>query len=164
MTTLNKLQTLAVVALVLLTAQGCKTKQRANAAERPANPNQVAITPALENNLKFGTPEMMEVDGTLQVSAHVETDARRIARVGSPVSGRILDLRVFEGQRVSAGTVLAMLHSTDLVGYATGADQSLLAKRPRRGGGKTRRATGGGGSDRPRRAGAAHGGIAAGEY
>jgi membrane fusion protein, heavy metal efflux system len=114
MTTFNKLQTLAVVALVLLTAQGCKTKQRANAAERPANPNQVAITPALENNLKFGAPEMMEVDGTLQVSAHVETDARRIARVGSPVSGRILDLRVFEGQRVSAGTVLAMLHSTDL--------------------------------------------------
>jgi membrane fusion protein, heavy metal efflux system len=114
MTTFNKLQTLAVVALVLLTAQGCKTKQRANAAERPANPNQVAITPALENNLKFGAPEMMEVDGTLQVSAHVETDARRIARMGSPVSGRILDLRVFEGQRVSAGTVLAMLHSTDL--------------------------------------------------
>jgi cobalt-zinc-cadmium efflux system membrane fusion protein len=57
---------------------------------------------------------MMEVDGTLQVSAHVETDAHRIVRVGSPVSGRILDLRVFEGQKVRAGTVLAMLHSTDL--------------------------------------------------
>jgi membrane fusion protein, heavy metal efflux system len=57
---------------------------------------------------------MMAVDGTLQVAAHVETDARRIARVGSPVAGRILELLVFEGQNVKAGTVLAMLHSTDL--------------------------------------------------
>jgi membrane fusion protein, heavy metal efflux system len=117
MTTLNKLRTLVLLPLlasVLLTTQGCKTKQKASAAERSTNPNQVAITPALEKNLKFGAPEMMEVDGTLQVSAHVETDAHRIARVGSPVSGRILDLRVFEGQKVGAGTVLAMLHSTDL--------------------------------------------------
>ena len=116
-TFLNRLHRPAMLVLVtlpLLAALGCKEKQKAIAAERPANPNQVSITPALERNLKFGAPEMMEVDGTLQVSAHVETDAHRIVRVGSPVSGRILDLRVFEGQKVRAGTVLAMLHSTDL--------------------------------------------------
>lgn len=100
--------------LLLVTAQGCKAKHSANAAERQTDPNQVAITPALQENLKFGTPEMMAVDGTLQVAAHVETDARRIARVGSPVSGRIVNLLVFEGQQVKSGTVLAMLHSTDL--------------------------------------------------
>jgi cobalt-zinc-cadmium efflux system membrane fusion protein len=99
---------------LLLGAQGCKGKQQANAAERPINPNEVSITPGLAENLTFGTPEMTDVDGTLQVAAHVETNARSIARVGSPVSGRILDLRVFEGQRVQAGTILAMLHSTDL--------------------------------------------------
>jgi cobalt-zinc-cadmium efflux system membrane fusion protein len=103
-----------LLVLLLVPIQGCKGKHQANAAERPMNPNEVAITPALEKNLKFGTPEMAEVDGTLQVAAHVETDARRIARVGSPVSGRILELLVFEGQKVKAGTVLAMLHSTDL--------------------------------------------------
>ena len=48
------------------------------------------------------------------MAAHVETDARRIAHVGSPVAGRILKLLVFEGQKVKAGTVLAMLHSTNL--------------------------------------------------
>jgi membrane fusion protein, heavy metal efflux system len=48
------------------------------------------------------------------VSAHVETDASRIARVGSPVAGRILKLVVFEGESVRPGTVLATLHSTDL--------------------------------------------------
>jgi membrane fusion protein, heavy metal efflux system len=100
--------------LLLLPTFGCKSKQRAVAAERKANPNEVVITPALEQNIKFGTPAIADVDGTLQVAAHVETDARRIARVGSPVSGRILNLLVFEGQTVRTGTVLAMLHSTDL--------------------------------------------------
>ncbi len=109
---------LLLLMLLLVATQGCKGKQKASAAERTAdpkaNPNEVAITPALAQNLKFGTPELTEVDGTLQVAAHVETDARRIARVGSPVSGRILELLVFEGQKVKAGTALAMLHSTDL--------------------------------------------------
>ena len=100
--------------LLLVTTQGCKAKHSANAAELQTDPNQVAITPVIAENLKFGTPEMMSIDGTLQVAAHVETDARRIARVGSPVSGRIVNLLVFEGQQVKAGTVLAMLHSTDL--------------------------------------------------
>jgi membrane fusion protein, heavy metal efflux system len=100
--------------LLLLPSFGCKGKPQAVAAERKANPNEVVITPALEQNIKFGTPEIADVDGTLQVAAHVETDARRIARVGSPVSGRILNLLVFEGQTVRTGTVLAMLHSTDL--------------------------------------------------
>lgn len=44
----------------------------------------------------------------------METDASRIARVGSPVAGRILRLLVFEGQNVCAGSALAMLHSTNL--------------------------------------------------
>jgi cobalt-zinc-cadmium efflux system membrane fusion protein len=111
---LHRCGALSLLIVLLITTQGCKAKHNANAAERKTNPNEVAITPALEKNLKFGTPEMAEVDGTLQVAAHVETDARRIARVGSPVSGRILELLVFEGQKVKAGTVLAMLHSTDL--------------------------------------------------
>lgn len=105
---------LLLLTVLLLTTQGCKGKQKANAAELRTNPNEITISPALAKNLTFGTPEMAEVDGTLQVAAHVETDARRIARVGSPVSGRILNLLAFEGQKVRAGTVLAMLHSTDL--------------------------------------------------
>lgn len=52
--------------------------------------------------------------GKFHVAAHVETDARLIAHVGSPVSGRIIKLLVFEGHSVKAGAVLAMLHSTEL--------------------------------------------------
>jgi cobalt-zinc-cadmium efflux system membrane fusion protein len=106
---------LLILAALLMLVAGCKAKQEAPAAAaQPMNPGEVSITPALEENLKFGNPEMTDVTGTLQVAAHVETDAKRIAHVGSPVKGRILRLLVFEGQHVTAGTVLATLHSTDL--------------------------------------------------
>jgi len=103
-----------LLASLLLGAQGCKPKQVATATAQPSDPDEVTVTPALAENLKFGTPEMAAITGTLQVAAHVETDAQRIARVGSPVAGRILQLLSFEGQYVKAGTVLATLHSTNL--------------------------------------------------
>ena len=99
--------------LLLLLPAGCKKKVE-EAAAAPADPNEVTVTPALAANLKFGVPEDRMITGTLQVTARVETDASRIARVGSPVSGRILRLLVFEGQTVRAGATLATLHSTNL--------------------------------------------------
>jgi cobalt-zinc-cadmium efflux system membrane fusion protein len=106
---------LGCAALTMLMAAGCKAKQEAPAAvAQEVNAGEVAITPALAENLTFGNPEMADVTGTLQVAAHVETNAKHIAHVGSPVKGRILKLLVFEGQHVTAGTVLATLHSTDL--------------------------------------------------
>jgi len=93
--------------------QGCKAKAKETPI-RPGDPNEVSVTSALAENLKFGTPEMADVNGTLQVAARVQTDAWQIAHVGSPVAGRIIKLLVIEGQYVKAGTALAMLHSTDL--------------------------------------------------
>jgi cobalt-zinc-cadmium efflux system membrane fusion protein len=108
----------AYIPLLLLSASlllnGCKQKPKESTPVAQNNPNEVTITAALGENLKFGTPEISNVTGSLRVAAHVETDAQRIAHVGSPVAGRILKLLVFEGQYVKAGTVLAMLHSTDL--------------------------------------------------
>lgn len=93
---------------------GCKQKVEEKNAAQPQDPNIVTVSAGLANNLKVGTAQIADLKGTLQVAAHVETDARRIARVGSPVAGRILRLIVFEGQKVNAGTVLATLHSTAL--------------------------------------------------
>lgn len=105
-----------VLGLAPLLMAGCKTRQEmpAAAASQPLNPDEVAVTPMLRENLKFGYPAMTDVTGTLAVAARVETNAKLVAHVGSPVKGRILKLLVFEGQHVTAGTVLATLHSTDL--------------------------------------------------
>jgi membrane fusion protein, heavy metal efflux system len=103
-----------LVSPLLLTTQGCKAKPPEAATAEMSSPDEITVTSAVAENLKFGTPQLTDVHGTMQVSAHVETDARQIAHVGSPVAGRILKLLVFEGQYVRAGTALAMLHSTDL--------------------------------------------------
>jgi len=93
---------------------GCKAKAKEAAAHAPVDPNIVTVPPALQGSLRLGTPQIAPVTGALQVAAHVETDARRIARVGSTVAGRIMQLVVFEGQSVRTGTRLATLHSTSL--------------------------------------------------
>jgi cobalt-zinc-cadmium efflux system membrane fusion protein len=98
----------------LVFTQGCKKKVETASINEQTNPAEVSITPQLAGSLKLGSPEMRDVVGTLEISAHVQTDATRIARVGSPVAGRILKVIVFEGQTVRAGTTLATLHSTSL--------------------------------------------------
>ena len=80
----------------------------------PVDPLSVQVPQELAGSLKIGAPHLTDVRGTMQASGRVETDASRIARVGSPVAGRILKLNAFEGQIVRAGTVLATLHSTNL--------------------------------------------------
>src|ERR1700709_2708345 len=93
--------------LPLFTSVGCKRKVvEVSAATVIADPNVIEVKPALTSNLKLGTASMHDVKGLLQVSAHVETDASRIARVGSPVAGRILKLLFFEGQGVPPGAGL----------------------------------------------------------
>ncbi len=114
-THLRRRLVLAVLTVSLfLTRQGCKTKEVVQAASPVGNPLEVVATPAIAENLQIGGAEMRDVQGTLQVAARIQTDAGRIARVGSSVEGRILRLMVLEGQTVHAGQVLAALHSTDL--------------------------------------------------
>jgi cobalt-zinc-cadmium efflux system membrane fusion protein len=97
-----------------LLVSGCKSKQTVAFATEAVDPNDVTVTTEIAKNLSVGTPEYRGIHGTLDVAAHVETDARNIARVGSPVAGRITRLLVFEGQQVHTGATLAVLHTTDL--------------------------------------------------
>jgi len=67
------------------------------------------------------------------VSGGVEADETRMARVGSPVTGRITDLAATVGQDVRRGQVLATINSTDLstaqLGYLKSLSQRQLAER-----------------------------------
>jgi cobalt-zinc-cadmium efflux system membrane fusion protein len=51
---------------------------------------------------------------TLRVPGRVEVDETRLARVGSPVTGRVSELEVREGDNVKRGQILATLTSTEL--------------------------------------------------
>ncbi len=101
--------------VALAVAGGCnKTKATSEQSSAAVNPDEVTVDSALASHLKIGEPQVHEVANSLQVAARIETDASRVARIGSPVPGRIIKLLVMEGQNVRKGAAMATLHSTDL--------------------------------------------------
>jgi membrane fusion protein, heavy metal efflux system len=116
---------LAITAALAFVLTGCKSSGSQAAGSLPSNaPNafQVTVSPNLLSQLKIGAPEWQEVSRSLQVAARLEADATRMARIGTPVTGRIADLVAMEGESVRHGQVIAKVHSTDL----SGAEFALL--------------------------------------
>jgi len=117
-----------VLLVAALLAAGCSEKPAEKAAA-PRDP--LAITPNAElaARLQTGAPALVEVSETLRVPARIEADETRLARVGSPVTGRITDLEAREGDTVRRGQVLATINSTEL----SGAQLSFLKATSQRG-------------------------------
>ncbi|MBS0278239.1 MAG: efflux RND transporter periplasmic adaptor subunit [Proteobacteria bacterium] len=115
----NRLALLALTACAGAALAGCggaksiraevKTEQ---AAAR--DPLAVKVTDDLARQIKIGEPAMANVVGTLRVSGRVEADETRMARVSAPVTGRVVQLEVVEGQAVKKGDVIAVIRSTGL--------------------------------------------------
>ena len=104
-----------IAAVSLLGLVGCKHVTQASSSSGVAtDPLKVRVTPELAQTIKTGHPQWEQVTVQQKVAARVETDASRVARIGSPVEGRITSVMVYEGQRVHEGQVLAMLHSNAL--------------------------------------------------
>ena len=117
-----------------LASSGCGDGP-AQAAASPAarDPLSIKATPELTARIELGEAGETEVRETLHVSGRVEADETRMARVGSPVTGRITDLAATVGQDVLRGQVLATINSTDLstaqLGYLKSLSQRQLAER-----------------------------------
>lgn len=112
------MRVLALLAVAFLAA-GCGDKP----VEKAASPHDpLAITPnsELAARLRIDTPALVEVRETLRVTGRIEADETRLARVGSPVTGRITDMQAREGDSVRRGQVLATINSTELSGAQLG--------------------------------------------
>ncbi len=107
---------IALTIVLLPGAIGCKgSSEDAKAAARTAvNPLKVQVPPSLLSQIVVGKAQLQDVMTQEKVAARIETDASRVARIGSPVDGRITKVLVFEGQKVRQGQILAMLHSNAL--------------------------------------------------
>jgi len=107
----------AVLAALMLAGCGevaSANKEEAAPENAVANPLEIRATPALMERLKVGEASWAEVGGTLEVAARVEVNETRIARVGSPVMGRLTEVNVREGQEVKRGETMAIVNSTSL--------------------------------------------------
>ena len=107
----------AFLASALVGTSGCKHTAAAAEnlkAEAAVDPLKVQVSSELLQSISIGKPQWQQVTTEQKVAARVQTDASRVARIGSSVDGRITKVLVFEGQKVHQGQVLAMLHSNAL--------------------------------------------------
>ena len=102
-----------------LVAAGCGDKP-VEKAPAPRDPLAITANAELAARLRTAAPGFAEVSETLRVSGRIEVDETRLARVGSPVTGRITDLEAREGDSVRRGQVLATINSTELSGAQLG--------------------------------------------
>src|SRR5262249_35855689 len=68
----------------------------------------------LRTNLTISPVTEQEIERTLVLPAAVEPDPARLAKVMTPLSGRVTELNVQLGQRVDAGQKLLVVDSSDL--------------------------------------------------
>lgn len=109
-----------LAALLLSGCKGTATVAEAQANEtKPRDPMSVRVTADMRKHIRIGKPHMSPVAAILDVAGRVEADENRVARVNSPVSGRIVDLEVVEGQTVKRGQVVAVIRSTELTSAQT---------------------------------------------
>lgn len=83
-------------------------------AEDVAVADTVRASAALLQRLKVAAVGEGQADPVLRLAGSVELDELRVARIGSAVSGRVVEICARLGQPVAKGEVLARLHSTDL--------------------------------------------------
>ena len=92
--------------------------QTPGANDSPASPIQnierIDLSDHLRSRLKFETVSLNEARETLNFPAKVELDEHNVARIGPSISGRVLEIRAREGDRVKKGEVLATLSSVEL--------------------------------------------------
>lgn len=99
----------AVLAVPL--ASGCSRPARA--APAPALPPGQVKLREVPDFVKVAPVEVSSDAGTTQATAKVAFDEGRVSRVGAPVSGRVVELRVQPGDHVRKGQPLLVIASPD---------------------------------------------------
>jgi cobalt-zinc-cadmium efflux system membrane fusion protein len=106
-----------IAATSLAVLAGCGGKAGGTEAPPAAtarNPLEITAGPDLIQQIRIGEAPWADVTGAMKLDGRIEADETRMARISSPVTGRIVELEVAEGQTVKRGDVLARIHSTDL--------------------------------------------------
>lgn len=100
-------------ALAASLAAGCGRPARAAAAAAPALPPGEVQLKQVPNFVKIAPVEVSSEAPPTEATAKVAFDEGRVSRVGTPVSGRVVELRVQPGDRVRKGQPLLVIASPD---------------------------------------------------
>ncbi|QDD11643.1 efflux RND transporter periplasmic adaptor subunit [Candidatus Methylopumilus rimovensis] len=102
---------LLLLSLSLLVA--CSKHEDKN-KEKKLDPLEIIITPDIQKQIKTEVVRHQDIGETLMIPGRLETQNRRLAKIGSPITGRVSDLYVSLGDVVKKGQVLARINSIEL--------------------------------------------------
>ena len=106
-------KTLFIFSLFLILISACSEKEQIDSADK-LNLNEIIAKPELIKQLQIETAQERSIKRTLDIPGSVEVKQNLLAKIGSPVKGRIIDIKVTLGQKVKKGDVLAVVSSTEL--------------------------------------------------
>ena len=78
------------------------------------NPNEVTAKLETLKQISIEPAKKYAIRRTIDIPGSIEVKQNLLAKIGSPVKGRIVEINVMLGQRVRKGEVLAKINSTDL--------------------------------------------------
>jgi cobalt-zinc-cadmium efflux system membrane fusion protein len=78
------------------------------------NPNEVVASAEILDQIKFEPAKIIPIKKTLDIPGSIEVKQNLLARIGSPVQGRIIEIKGELGKTVKQGDVLAVINSTEL--------------------------------------------------
>lgn len=104
---------LLILSIVSSTLIGCSKKQEV-AKEVAKDPLEIIITPIIQSQIKIDKADKAEISEAVNVAGRIEVQQNRLAKIGSPVTGRVSDIQVSLGQSVKPGQILARVNSVEL--------------------------------------------------
>ena len=78
------------------------------------NPNEVTASSEILDQIKFEPAKITPIKKTLDIPGSIEVKQNLLARIGSPVQGRIIEIKGELGKTVKQGDMLAVINSTEL--------------------------------------------------
>ncbi len=78
------------------------------------NPNEVIASAEIFDQIKFEPAKIIPIKKSLDIPGSIEVKQNLLARIGSPVQGRIIEIKGELGKTVKQGDVLAVINSTEL--------------------------------------------------
>ena len=95
-----------------VTLFGCSNDDEVDSVE--LNPNEVIASDEMLNQIKLEPAKIIPIRRTLDIPGSIEVKQNLLARIGSPVKGRIIEVNAVLGQEVLKNEVLAVINSTEL--------------------------------------------------
>jgi cobalt-zinc-cadmium efflux system membrane fusion protein len=105
---------LMCVFIISVMLAACKPAKNEEDKKVVVDPYVVELTPVLQEKIKLVKVGEAEIREVLRIPGSIQVDEQRIARIGAPVTGRVVDIDAVLGQSVKRGETLATLNSTEL--------------------------------------------------